>query len=510
MIIINMKRLLGLNGFLLFAGIAVLSSCGGQKSSNLVSSKTGWNFNDSKMGGFDVPKYEGQYIGPGLTFVEGGRFTMGQTEEDLTYENNNNPRTVSVSSFFMDETEVSNVQYREYLYWTTRIYGSDYPELVNKTLPDTQCWRKALQFNEPMVDMYFRHAAYNNYPVVGVTWEQANQYCKWRTDRVNELILIQRGYLKKNAFQVAEDNFNVKTYVAGQYEGKAGIKKKDIDPTGTKNRNVRYEDGILTADYRLPTEAEWEYAALAYRGRNPEPDSKRRRGEEVVTDRQVYPWGDNLSTREGERNAYQGMQLGNFKRGNGDQMGVAGGLNDNADRPAEVYAYKPNAFGLYNMAGNVSEWVMDVYRPNTISDAEDFNPYRGNNFEVYRTLDDFTLDEKDSLGHLPRRQVSKEELAEKYTNYRGADMINYLDGDSLSSAVYDYAKTTLINDNAHVIKGGSWNDRAYWMSPGTRRFMQGNHTSSTVGFRCCMDRLGSPSLKGPSGNYFYGSKKKAR
>ena len=172
-----MKRLLGLNGFLLLAGIAVLSSCGGQKSSNLVSSKTGWNFNDSKMGGFDVPKYEGQYIGPGLTFVEGGRFTMGQTEEDLTYENNNNPRTVSVSSFFMDETEVSNVQYREYLYWTTRIYGSDYPELVNKTLPDTQCWRKALQFNEPMVDMYFRHAAYNNYPVVGVTWDQANQYC---------------------------------------------------------------------------------------------------------------------------------------------------------------------------------------------------------------------------------------------------------------------------------------------------------------------------------------------
>jgi sulfatase modifying factor 1 len=63
------------------------------------------------------------------------------------------------------------------------------------------------------------------------------------------------------------------------------------------------------------------------------------------------------------RNSYQGMQLANFKRGGGDQMGVAGGLNDNADRPAEVNAYKPNAFGLYNMAGNVSEWVLDVYRP---------------------------------------------------------------------------------------------------------------------------------------------------
>jgi hypothetical protein len=327
---------------------------------------------------------------------------------------------------------------------------------------------------------------------------------------VNELILIQRGYLKKNPFQVSEDNFNTRTYVAGQYEGLAGIKKKDIDPTGTKKRNIRYEDGILTADYRLPTEAEWEYAALAYKGRNPEPDSKRRRGEEVVTDRQVYPWGDNLSTREGMRNAYQGMQLANFKRGLGDQMGVAGGLNDNADRPSEIYSYKPNAFGLYNMAGNVSEWVMDVYRPNTPQDADDFNPFRGNVYDEYTTLDDNTLDEKDSLGRLPKRKVSDSVLAEKHINYRSANVISYLDGDSISNATYDYSKTTLISDNAHVIKGGSWNDRAYWLSPGTRRFMQSNHTSSTVGFRCCMDRLGSPSLKGPAGNQFYGSKKKSR
>ena len=241
--------------------------------------------------------------------------------------------------------------------------------------------------------LVYSNPDFANHPVVGVTWDQATQYCKWRTDRVNELILIQRGYLKKNPFQVSEDNFNTRTYVAGQYEGLAGIKKKDIDPTGTKKRNIRYEDGILTADYRLPTEAEWEYAALAYKGRNPEPDSKRRRGEEVVTDRQVYPWGDNLSTREGMRNAYQGMQLANFKRGLGDQMGVAGGLNDNADRPSEIYSYKPNAFGLYNMAGNVSEWVMDVYRPNTPQDADDRIPLHRNVFDQQNTLEDNTLDE---------------------------------------------------------------------------------------------------------------------
>ena len=503
-----MKRLLGLNGLVLVSALALLASCGGSKSSNLVSSKTGWNFNDSKLGGYDVPLYEGQYIGPGLAFIEGGRFTMGQTEEDLTYENNNPPKTVSVSSFYMDETEVANVHYREYLHWVARVYGNDYPDVYQKALPDSQCWRRALQYNEPQVEFYFRHAAYNYYPVVGVSWNQANQYCKWRTDRVNEMILIQKGFLKKNAFQVSEDNFSTKTYVAGQYEGAVGIKKKDLDPTGVGKRNVRYEDGILTADYRLPTEAEWEYAALAYVGRNPEPDSKRRRGEEVVTDRQVYPWGDNLSTREGARNAYQGQQLANFRRGQGDAMGVAGGLNDNADIPADIYAYKPNAFGLYNMAGNVSEWVLDVYRPNTPMDASDFRPFRGNVFETFKTLDDYSLEEKDSLGRIPKRTVTQEELAEKNINYRGSNVIAFEDGDSTSGAVYDYGRTTLVNDDAHVYKGGSWNDRAYWLSPGTRRFLQASHTSSSIGFRCCMDRLGSPSLKGPSGNRFLGNKKK--
>lgn len=510
MIITNMKRLLGINGLFLLGAIALFTSCGGKKSSNLVSSKTGWNYNDKDLGGFDVPQYEGQYIGPGLQFVQGGRFTMGQTEEDLTYENNNVPRTVSVSSFYMDETEVANIHYREYLYWVGRVYGNDYPEIYQRALPDTQSWRKAMQYNEPLVQYYFRTAAYNYYPVVGVSWEQANLYCSWRTDRVNELILMKKGYLKKNPYQVSEDNFSVKTYVAGQYEGKAGVKKRDMDPTGAGKRNIRYEDGILTADYRLPTEAEWEYAALAYIGQNPEPDSKRRRGEEVVTDRQVYPWGDNLSTREGMRNQYQGEQLANFKRGMGDQMGVAGGLNDNADIPALIYSYKPNAFGLYNMAGNVSEWVLDVYRPNTPMDAADFRPFRGNVFDTYVTLDDFTLEEKDSTGKLVKRQVTQDELANKNINYRDANVINYLDGDSSSAATYDYGKTTLINDIAHVYKGGSWKDRAYWMSPGTRRFLQAFHTSSSIGFRCCMDRLGSPSLKSPSGNYFFGSKKKSR
>lgn len=495
-----MKKVFGIPALLLLGGL-FFGSCG-QKSSTMVSSKTGWNYNDSKLGGFEVPAFEGQYVGPGLSFVEGGTFTMGRTEEDLTYEDNNTPKRVTVSSFFMDETEVANIHYREYLYWLSRVYSSDYPEIYAKALPDTQSWRNAMQYNEPLVEYYFRHAAYNNYPVVGVSWNQANDYCKWRSHRVNERILIEKGYLKKNPFQVSDDNFNTGTYIAGQYEGLAGKKKKDLDPTGGGTRNVRYEDGILLPDYRLPTEAEWEYAALGLIGNNPAPDSKRRRGEEVVTDRKVYPWNDNLSTREERRDAFQGEFNGNFRRSNGDMMGVAGGLNDNSDIPGPVYSFKPNAFGLYNMAGNVSEWVLDVYRPMTPMDANDFRPFRGNVFTAAKTLDDFSFEEKDSLGAIPKRLVTQEELEKKRKDYRGADVISFLDGDSTSGFTYDYATTTLINDEAHVYKGGSWNDRAYWMSPGTRRFMQATHASPYVGFRCCMDRLGSPALHTPSGNYF--------
>ena len=210
------------------------------------SEKTGWNYNDPRLGGFDVPNYPGQQTGPGLVFVEGGRFTMGQTEEDLGYARNNIPRTVSVSSFYMDETEVANVDYREYIYWMQRSYGADYPEIIARALPDTTVWREALSFNEPMVTMYFRHAAYNFYPVVGVNWYQANEYCKWRSDRVNEMILIKNGMLKKNANQVNEDVYNTDAYVVGQYLGTPGKgQKRDLDPNGSKKRNATYSDGTL-------------------------------------------------------------------------------------------------------------------------------------------------------------------------------------------------------------------------------------------------------------------------
>jgi formylglycine-generating enzyme len=183
--------------------------------------------------------------------------------------------------------------------------------------------------------------------------------------------------------------------------------------------------------------------------------------------------------------------LANFKRGRGDNMGVAGYLNDNADITAPVISYVPNDYGLYNMGGNVSEWVADVYRPLSPEDKDDFNPYRGNIFKTQLTDEEGQVAEKDSLGRIMYRDVSEAEN-EGRRNYRKADNINFLDGDEPDYVNYNYGVTSMVDDQARVIKGGSWKDRAYWMSPGTRRFLDQRQSTDYIGFRCAMHRVGSP------------------
>jgi gliding motility-associated lipoprotein GldJ len=288
--------------------------------------------------------------------------------------------------------------------------------------------------------------------------------------------------------------------LVGQYEGTVRKNLKDLNPNGTGTRKVRIEDGILLPDYRLPTEAEWEFAALSLIGNNPS------KGEEMITDRKIYPW-NNASLRDPAHGSWQGAFLANYKRGNGDNMGIAGGLNDNADVTAPIYSYLPNDYGLYNMAGNVSEWVMDVYRPMSTYDVNDFNPFRGNVFMKDSLDQDYVHVDKDSLGRVVKIPVTAEENASRL-NYKKSHNENYADADSLSWVNYGFGVSSLINDQARVYKGGSWNDRAYWMSPGTRRFLDEKQSLAWLGFRCAMARLGSPTgnMK-KSGNYFPGNKK---
>ena len=99
------------NKIALFAGIIVVSSCSKERSP-----VTALEYNQPKNGGFEVPAYEEQETGPGLVLVEGGTFTMGRSEQDVTYDWNTIPRRVSVSSFYIDETEIRNLDYLEYLH----------------------------------------------------------------------------------------------------------------------------------------------------------------------------------------------------------------------------------------------------------------------------------------------------------------------------------------------------------------------------------------------------------
>ena len=468
----------------------IMTSC--QKDG---SNTTGWNYNDPKNGGFEVTSYEGQETGPGLVFVEGGTFTMGRVEQDVRYDWDIIPRRVTVSSFYMDETEVNNTDYREYLYWISRVFSASYPEVYKKALPDTLVWRSKLAYNEPYVELYLRHPAYAFYPVVGVNWLQATDYCAWRTDRVNESILIREGILQVNPNQVDEDNFNTDAYLAGQYEGLVKTDLIDLDPN-KDTRKVRIEDGLLLPRYRLPTEAEWEFAALGLVGNTVY---------ERITERRLYPWNGHILRNKEE--AYKGQMMANFKRGRGDNMGAAGSLNDMADIPAPVASYWPNDYGLYGMAGNVNEWVMDVYRPLNLEDDDDFRAFRGNVFKTQLREEEGEIAEKDSLGRIIFRDVTEEENLDR-RNYKKSDNINYLDGDYESSIfyqseeylegekskkrMYEWSVTSLINDKAHVYKGGSWKDRAYWLVPGTRRFLDEKQRTDDLGFRCAMMRVGSP------------------
>jgi len=478
----------------IFVATLFITSCGSQGGEELgnTSPTTGWAYNNPNNGGFEVNTDYEQEAGPGLVYVEGGTFTMGRTQEDLLYKWNKSPRRVTVSSFYMDQTEVRNVDYREYLNWLKRVFV-DQPEVYKNALPDTLVWRSKMAYNEPYVKYYLRHPAYNNYPVVGVNWVQANDYTTWRTDRVNERRLVEKGILEMDPQQVGKENFNTEAYLAGKYEGVVKQNLPALDPNKDERR-VNMSDGIILPKYRLPTEAEWEYAALAYVGNT---------YEERIYERRRYPW-DGHNVRNSERKN-RGEMMANFRRGKGDMMGVAGDLNDNASIPTNVTAYWPNDFGLYCMAGNVNEWVLDVYRPSSHKDVDGFNPYRGNVFKKRVRNEDGSLAPRDSLGRIQKTPIEPEDAAGR-RNYQKADYRNYQDGDLQSRIDYTSEEgrgsestsqmytdeSSLITDKARVYKGGSWKDRAYWLNPANRRFRDQSSAANDIGFRCAMTHVGSP------------------
>ena len=408
----------------------------------------------------------------GMTLIPGGAFIMGNSNDDLAHIEDAPTKTVTVRSFYMDETEITNSEYRQFIEWvkdsTIRmrlailaeevgqqpgsggigefafadvdpstmtpydkymyenyysmgtdddIYAfrklnkqvdlfketSEYPDEyyvevmdslylpdaesfnglktfdvsklkfkynqvdLNKAVkkkgrknfyedappieiyPDTTVWIKdfAYSYNEPMHNDYFWHQAYGDYPVVGVSWNQAKAFCAWRT-------LYKNAYVKK---------------------------KKGRDQVNA---------------FRLPTEAEWEYAA--------------RGGLESAT----FPWGGPYAKND------RGCFLANFKPNRGDYAA------DGALYTVEAKSFEPNEYNLYNMSGNVSEWTESSYYAEAYEFISTMNP------------------------NVPDRKNQRK-----------------------------------------VVRGGSWKDVGYYLQVSTRDFEYADSARSYIGFRTVQDYMGT-------------------
>ena len=565
----KVNKFMAIRLLLVLALMASVSSCSKKSNSKGGSKATGWKINDKKGGFQYASKFKKQATGPGLVLVEGGTFTMGKVQDDPMHDWNNTPNQQHVQSFYMDETEVTNLMYMEYLDWLKRVFPPEednYKNIYEGASPDTLVWRNRLGYNETMTNNYLRHPAYAEYPVVGVNWIQATEFAKWRTNRVNESILEQQRFLKKDSKVVdvkADATFDTETYLAAPtktYGGnqeivlqkgqKGGAKSNGAagagggtananGNSGAKNVYAQRTSGLILPEYRLPTEAEWEYAAAADVGQ---------REYNIYKGQKKYPWSGSY-TRSGKRQI-KGDQLANFKQGKGDYGGIAGWSDDGADITNKVKLYPPNDFGLYDMAGNVSEWVADVYRPIIDDEANDFNYFRGNVYTKNKIGEDGKVElvtqETQKFDTLPNGrvmarnfigQIAQVPVDEKETylrqNFDKSDHRNYRDGDKQSTRYFDFGsseegdgklkdeqrmydspkhnvstdsignmirkfdksskRTTLVNDDVRVYKGGSWRDRAYWLDPAQRRYFPQDMATDYIGFRCAMSRVGPKS-----------------
>ena len=362
--------------------------------------------------------------------------------QDMAYFEGND----SINAFYIGRTEECNRNYMIYLEWLRRVYASDYPAVLDFAIPDTQKVMQALHMNDAM-QSYFSNPAFKYYPVAGVSWLQANEYCKWKTDRINEMILIREGVLKFNPAQLNEDNFNSEAYLEKQYEGlvRAFVVNDDTHDTTP----VEYRHHILMPAFRLPTEAEWNYA-LAHLNEAVVSGKK-----EILKHNFMDWWYDKMKEDYGFGCVF---------------------LNVKSKSPGAlvnpVLENVNNTDDMMNFDDNVNEWVYDIEG----LQGKDKN----NLLSLYQSCNQ------------PEVRLSSDQLPDK--DFMGRMTVQYLYDDSTGlpvktesyKALTLEADTTLVNLrsplHSRIIRGG--NNKVKSIS--FRKALMENETDSLTGFRCAM------------------------